>query len=84
MNLKNNINKSLYTIVITILYVLIIPGLVQAQEKSWPRELKLESGVLTIYQPQIDELEQDILHFRAAVSYKATGSSEPAFGAAWF
>jgi hypothetical protein len=57
---------------------------VHAQQSDWPRELKLDSGLLTIYQPQVDHLEKDTLHFRAAVSYKAAGSTEPVFGATWF
>ena len=55
-----------------------------AEGLDWPRELALESGVLTIYQPQVDGLENDLLKFRSAVSYTEAGSSEPVFGAAWF
>jgi len=64
--------------------MLFYSGFVSAQEADWPRELKLDSGLLTIYQPQVDKMENDILYFRAAVSYKANGSDEPVFGAAWF
>ena len=80
MKLMSNIRICLYLIVINLLLI----NIVQAQELEWPREMTLESGVLTIYQPQVDELIKDILTFRAAVSYKATGTTEPVFGAAWF
>ena len=39
---------------------------------------------MTIYQPQVDGLQKNVLSYRAAVSFKATGSDEPVFGAAWF
>ncbi len=84
MNLMQNIMKTLYITVIYIVCLLCYSNLAHAQEADWPRELKLDSGLLTIYQPQVDDLEKDILKFRAAVSYKATGTEEPVFGAAWF
>jgi hypothetical protein len=55
-----------------------------AQSLEWPRELDIASGILTMYEPQTDELEGDRLFFRAAVSYKDDQGSEPVFGAAWF
>jgi len=67
-------------VVINIAFILSV----QAQELAWPREIILDSGTLTIYQPQMDVLEKDILTFRAAVSFKTSESSEPVFGAAWF
>ncbi len=84
MNLNRNIFKASYVAVIYAVCILFYTGFVHAQASDWPRELKLDSGLLTIYQPQVDSMENDILHFRAAVSYKASGSKEPVFGAAWF
>ena len=84
MKLLNNINKIVYPIVIYIVFIFIFSSAIQAQEMDWPRDLKLDSGILTIYQPQVDDMEKDILQFRAAVAYKASGSQEPVFGAAWF
>lgn len=80
MNIAKNINLYLYIIVINVLFVVSV----SAKEMFWPREIQLESGVLTIYQPQIDEMKNDILSYRAAVSFKAGSSSEPVFGAVWF
>ena len=51
---------------------------------AWPRELDIASGTLTTYQPQVDNLEGDVLYFRAAVAYKDADGGEPVFGAAWF
>ena len=50
---------------------------------SWPRDVAVASGTVTIYQPQVDSLEGDILTARAAVAYKAGGTGEPVFGASW-
>ena len=66
------------------LFLLLSTGALSAQELSWPRELDIASGIVTMYQPQTDSLEGDILYFRAAVSYKEGDSQEPVFGAAWF
>jgi len=57
---------------------------VLAQESGWPRTLPLEQGMVTIYPLQVDEMNDDIIHFRAALAYRATADSEPVFGAGWF
>jgi len=57
---------------------------VLAQESGWPRTLPLEQGMVTIYSPQVDQLNGDVIHFRAALAYRATAGSEPVFGAGWF
>jgi hypothetical protein len=64
--------------------VLTGPASANVEQLSWPRDISLDSGVLTIYQPQVDDLENDLLNFRAAVSFTLAGSDEPVFGAAWF
>ena len=46
--------------------------------------MDIKSGTLTMYQPQVDDLDGDFLNFRAAVAYKDDQGSEPVFGAAWF
>ncbi|MEH0156640.1 hypothetical protein V6R21_21100 [Limibacter armeniacum] len=52
--------------------------------QNWPKEVSLQSGgVVTIYQPQPESLEGNVLSSRAAVSVKETANSEPAFGAIW-
>ena len=83
MNLINKFINIFYIIVITAICSIYYSD-IYAQETGWPRELQLDSGLLTIYQPQIDELEKNVLAYRAAVSYKANGTDEPVFGAAWF
>ena len=80
MNVMKNIRVLMYLFVINVLIVTAS----QASELEWPREVVLDSGTLTMYQPQVDTLKNDILTFRAAVSYKAGSGAEPVFGAAWF
>ena len=80
MNVMKNIRVLMYILVINALIVTVS----QASELKWPREVVLDSGTLTMYQPQVDTLKNDILTFRAAVSYKAGSGAEPVFGAAWF
>jgi len=51
---------------------------------NWPREIKVEEGVVIIYQPQPDKLVGNLVSGRMAVSVELTGSDKPAFGAVWF
>ena len=55
-----------------------------AQNDNWPRTLPLAQGTLTIYSPQVDEMRDGVIHFRAALAYRATPDDEPVFGAGWF
>jgi len=55
----------------------------ESPEIYWPRTLDMESGTMTFYQPQVEELKKDILFFRTAVQFKSD-DSEPVFGAIWF
>ena len=76
-------NRSLLSVFCALLMLVSLPG-VLAQESGWPRTLLLEQGTVTIYSLQVDEMNDDIIHFRAALAYRATAGSEPVFGAGWF
>ena len=76
-------NRSLLNVFWTLLMMLSLPS-VLAQESGWPRTLPLEQGMVTIYPLQVDEMSNDVIHFRAALAYRATAGSEPVFGAGWF
>ena len=54
------------------------------QENAWPRTVPLNQGMVTIYTPQVDELKDNTIQFRAALAYRATAGSDPVFGAGWF
>ena len=70
--------------VLWLLSMLICLPSVLAQQSDWPRTLPLEKGMVTIYAPQVDDRTENIIHFRAALAYRATADSEPVFGAGWF
>ena len=55
-----------------------------AQDNDWPRTVPLNQGMVTIYSPQIDEMSEDTIQYRAALAYRATAGAEPVFGAGWF
>ena len=56
----------------------------ESEESGWPREILTASDALVlVYQPQIDSLDGDLLHGRAAVSVNTKEMDEPVFGAAW-
>ncbi|WP_340111989.1 hypothetical protein [Maribellus mangrovi] len=52
-------------------------------ELVWPREIKSGKYVVTLYQPQLESLDQNILSGRMALSVKGP-KEELVFGALWF
>src|SRR6185436_7493553 len=64
--------------------VLLLFGSAMAADTTWPREITTEKGVLTIYQPQPEKLEGNVLTGRAAISLTPQGQSAPVFGVFWF
>lgn len=56
---------------------------VLALDEGWPRTLALDEGLVTIYQPQIEALDEGVLYYRAALAYRPDADSEPIFGAGW-
>jgi hypothetical protein len=53
------------------------------RELNWPSIIEVDSGTVTIYQPQVDSMSGKRLYARAAVSYKEE-DGEPIFGVALF
>ncbi len=51
---------------------------------TWPREIQTSLGVLTIYQPQPEKFENNLLEARAAISLLPKGKTTPVFGVMWF
>src|SRR5262245_14787002 len=60
------------------------PGRAADPDNTWPREIKTEKGVLTIYQPQPEKFTNNLLQARAALSLIPTGKTTPVFGVMWF
>ncbi len=59
-------------------------GLHAEELKNWPRGVAVSSGSITVYQPQIESLEENILKGRAAMAYYGSDDKSPVFGVAWF
>jgi len=53
-------------------------------EENWPREIETELGILTIYQPQPEKFNGNLLQGRAAASMLNKNAKEPTFGVFWF
>ncbi len=65
-----------------LLSLLFSPPSYSEELNNWPRNVKVSSGTITIYQPQVESLEGDTLKARTAIAYHASGSDSPVFGAA--
>ena len=56
-----------------------------AKAQQWPRTLTAKNGgTVTMYQPQPEKLEGNIVTGRTAISVKQKSTDEPMFGALWF
>ena len=53
-------------------------------DETWPREIETENGIVTIYQPQPEQLQGNMLKGRAAASLLTRNATEPTFGVFWF
>ena len=51
---------------------------------GWPRQVKDGSSTITVYQPQVDSWDGNLLKSRAAVSVATPASPTPTFGVVWF
>ncbi len=61
---------------------LLAPPVVSAQ--SFPQDIVGPEGTITVYQPQPEKLQGNVLTGRAAMSLVGTGKTSPVFGAFWF
>jgi len=72
--------------IIGLFIILLFSSLVNSAlaKNKWPKEIPLKNnGKITVYQPQCESLENNILKTRAAISIKKTDKSEPVFGVIW-
>jgi len=76
-------NRLWRTALYVILLLVILPNAF-AQESGWPRTVALENGMVTIYRPQVDEKNGDVIQYRAALALRESADAEPVFGAGWF
>jgi hypothetical protein len=46
----------------------------------WPRQVRIDGAMMTVYQPQVDSWDGGFLKLRAAVALKPNGSTSEVFG----
>jgi len=76
-------NKLLISIIILFCTVTVLTAQEEENVLSWPREIDTEKGNVTLYQPQLESFESNILEGRMAVSIKSK-EGDMIFGAVWF
>ena len=88
--MKNKITS--YIILLTIIFLSNVVAFAQEEpavdgsksEFSWPIEIEAKNGIVTtLYQPQLDSFEDNVLEGRMAVTIKPP-EKEMIFGAIWF
>ncbi len=71
-----------FKIYFSVFVVFVFCSIIYSQ--NWPRVITNEKGVeATIYQPQIESFNKDIIQARSAVMIKMNKDAEPIFGAVW-
>ena len=69
---------------LSLIFLLAVPAGAQDEpENEWPREIETAQGMVTVFQPQVDSLDGNVLKSRAAVMIRGTEATEPVFGAVW-
>ena len=53
------------------------------QADPWPREVKVPSATLLVYQPQVESWTGNMLSFRSAVAVRPTTAKDEIFGVIW-
>jgi len=71
-------------VVLSVLLVGLVSSVIAEDIGAWPRDVKVDSGTVTVYEPQVDSLKGDTLTGRAAVAYREKAGGEPVFSATWF
>ncbi len=72
------------TLAVFLFGIFLLPAQDDETQLAWPREIETEKGsVITLYQPQLESFENNILIGRMAISVKPT-EKELIFGAIWF
>ena len=85
--MKARLNQPVLFVTVLVLGVVFLwSGTARAQDDSswdWPQEIQSGEAIITMYQPQLDSWEGNVVESRAAVSVKMTADSAPVFGAVW-
>ena len=65
------------------LLLVLAPATDLVMGSDWPQEVHHPKALITIYEPQVEELTMNDIQARAAVSVTLVGETEPHFGAVW-
>lgn len=69
---------------ISALSLMVLSPLFLAAQSQWPREIPFgRGGIITMYQPQPEDLNEGVLYARSAVSVRSARNAEPVFGVVW-
>lgn len=66
-----------------IISIVFIPSVLAAQIDPWPKIIEKDEIKITVYQPQPESLDGNLLKVRAAFSAKNTTMKDPVFGVMW-
>jgi len=83
MQPRRNPSTRSWVVAILAFGLLVAASSSSAAPTDWPRETKTAKGTVIIYQPQVEDLKNDMLTGRAAFSITRTGKTEPEFGVFW-
>lgn len=77
--------KRLLNVLIGFVLLLLLPQAI-AQPANYPKvlDLGMNGGQVTLYTPQVDEMENDSVRFRSALAWRNNPGTEPVFGVGWF
>ncbi|OIQ28510.1 MAG: hypothetical protein BM564_08900 [Bacteroidetes bacterium MedPE-SWsnd-G2] len=59
-------------------------GQTNVESVKWPREISTGKHIITLYQPQLESLKDDLLSGRMAISVGKENKDDLIFGALWF
>jgi hypothetical protein len=84
MNSKRPARKLMGIAILAILAgALILGGPVLAEQDPWPKRFQHPNGTVIMYQPQVEDMQDDKLTAYAAVSVQKKEWKQPVFGALW-
>ena len=66
-----------------IISIVFIPSVLAAQIDPWPKIIEKDEIKITVYQPQPESLDGNLLKVRAAFSAKNNTMKDPVFGVMW-
>lgn len=76
--------SSVIVLVFLLLNMISFPVLNAANIKNWPVEIESDAGKITIFQPEVESLSNDMMECNSAVIVQLKNNSTPYYGAIWY